>query len=430
MNNNKKVIVRNVMSLFFLFPVILFGKVFTLNDCIEMAEKNNFSLKRNRENISLSQAQNVLSYSEMLPYINVRSSVTRNSSVYGTDPYNDIYSTNVSLSQTILDLSSIFDIKGSRLQVKRTLALYNAAVNGIEFSVSGFFYDFIKKRRLLHVNKLGFKEGEENLKKTKLMYDLGKISKADLLRAEVVKNQSELDMLKSSKDLELSRANLTYAIGLEPGMEFDVKEESVEVKTYSINDYNELFNVLKENNQEILAAGLSLSSSKTELKAAFCSYLPKLTLSSNYGYSADKFTMSKEEWDGNDSWNVGATISVPIFTGFSRGASVKQKKASLRMNEIGLDDIISTMGIELKKALLSMDVSQKTLVLAEKNLEKAELSYRMMQEKYDLGAATILDLINAEEDYEQAQVTQISAYYDLVLASFYVTNLLGESIIQ
>lgn len=414
--------------LIFFFPTILSGKIYTLNECIDMAVRNNFSVRKSGENISLSQAQNLLSYSDMLPYISASSSVTRSSTAFGLDPYSDTYSSNISLTQTVFDLSSIYDIRGSRIRVKESIALHNATVNETEFTVAGFFFDFLKKRKLLGVKELGFSESEENLRKTQLMYDVGTFSKVDLLRAEVVKNQSELDLLKSKKDVELSKANLAYVVGLNPDLEFDVKEDSFDIKRYNISDYDSLLERVNENNPEILSERLSVSRSKTQLSSSYSRYFPTLSIHGSYGYSGDKFTFSKEEWDEKDSWSVGASVSLPLFTGFSRAANVRQSRALLRSNELGLDDAIARKGIELKKALLAIDEAQKTFTLAEKNLEKAELSYRMMQEKYNLGAATILELIDAEQDYEQAQVTEISTHFDLLLASFYVKNLLGKRI--
>ncbi|MBA7637124.1 Outer membrane efflux protein BepC [subsurface metagenome] len=429
MNNYKHTIICRIL-IFVFFPTLLSGRIYTLNDCIDMAVRNNLSLRKTRESISLSQAQKLLSYSEMLPYISARSSVNRSSSIFGTEPYTDTYSSDISLNQTVFDLSSIFDIKSSRIDVKESNALYEAAVNEIEYAVAGFFYDLLKKKRLLSVKELGFRESEENLRKTRLMYDIGTVSKVDLLRSEVVKNQSELDLLMAEKDIELSKANLAYIIGLEPALEFDVKEESIEVKDYSINDYDALLERVKEENPEVLAERLSVSSGKAQLSSTYCKFLPKLSLSGSYGYSGDKFTFAKEEWDENDSWSVGASVTLPLFTGFSRSASIKQSKALLKMKELELSDAIAIKGIELKKALLAIDEAEKTFTLAEKNLEKAELGYRMTQEKYNLGAATILELIDAEQDYEQAQVTKISSYFDLLLATFYVTNLLGERIVD
>ncbi len=412
----------------FFFATTVTGKVFTLSECIDMGIKSNLTIKKNRENVTIAQAQNLSSYSEILPYVSARSSVTRNSSVLGTNPYTDTYSENFSFSQTVFDLSSIYDIKASKLQTKGSVASFNAIRNQIEFAIASTFFDFLRKKKILVVKELGFKESDENLKKTKVMLDIGIISKVDLLRSEVVKNQAELDVIKAKKDMEISRANLAYLIGIEPDMEFDVKEESLSIRDYNIEEYKELFRKTKENNPDIESNKFSVSKSKAQLSSSFCRYLPTLSIQGSYGYSGDKFTFSKEDWQENDSWSVGASVTLPLFAGFSRMGNVKQSRAIVRMSELELDDVVMQKGIELRKSLLAIDEAKKSLVLSQKNLEQADLSYRMMQEKYTLGAATILELMDTEQDYEQAQVTQISAYFDLLLASFYVTNLLGERI--
>jgi len=416
------------IALVFLFPAMVSGNVYTLKDCIDMAEKNNFSVLKSRENILIAQSQNLLSYSEMLPYANVNSSVTRNSSVFGIDPYTDTYSENISLNQTVLDISSIYDIRSSRIQVKESVSSFKAVRNEVEFSVASSFFDFLRKRKLLGVKELGFKESEENFRKANVMFDVGSISKLDLLRSEVVRNQSELDLLKAKRDMELSRENLAYLIGSEPGAEFDVKEESLLVKEYNMEDYEKLLGKIKESNPGIEASRLSILKSRAQLSSSYCKYLPKLSVQGSYGYSGDKFSFSKDDWQENDSWSIGTSVTLPLFTGFSRMANVEQNKTTVRIRELDLADAVAQKAIELRKSLLAMDEAKRSLALSGRNFEKANLSYRMMQEKYDLGAATMIELMDAEQGFEQAQVTQISAYYDYLLASFYVTNMLGERI--
>jgi outer membrane protein len=413
-----------------LFPSLSPGEELTLDECIHMAMENNFSVKEGRKNISLSQTQSLLNYSEILPYLSARSSVTRSSSDFGLDPYNDIYSTSVSVTQTIFDLSSAFSIKESRLKVKESMAQYQSIVRSVELLVAQCFYDYIKRQKFLVVKDLGLKESEENFRKTEVMYDVGTVSRIDLLRAEVVKNQSELDLLKAAKELEMAKVNLAYVTGLEPDLEFEVKEESTKVEDYSIGDYDSLFARMKKNNPDIGAQRLSVSAAKARLSSAYSDHLPTLSLSGSYGYSGDRFTLSQEEWDRDDSWSVGASVQLPLFTGFSRYASVRQSKISTGMEELGYREMVMDKGIELRKALLSMDEAEETYRLASKNLEKAELTYRMVKEKYDLGAADIVELIDAEQDYREAQVTKISSYFDMILASFYIKNLLGERIIK
>jgi outer membrane protein len=426
---NKRIyLIPFLFSLIIAFPLCAQPKTYSLKECIGLALRNSYLIRQSRESISLSEAQNLLGYSEMLPYVGAQSSVTRSSSTFGVDPYADMYATSISARQTVFDLPTLFNIRSSRSKVKERIALHEAALNSVEYTVAGYFYDLLSKRWFLEVRNLAFMEGEENLRKSQLMYDVGTISKIDLLRAEVAKNQSELDLLTAEKDLSLSKANLAYLIGIDPREDFDLKEDSAAVTEFRSSDYDSLLRQVLERNPEIIAERLSVSSGKDQLRAAYVSYVPTVSISGSYGYSGDKFTMDREEWDAHDSWSAGVSISLPLFTGFSRAANIKQTRASLTTQEIGLDDVIAQKEIDLKKALLTIDEAQLAFVLAEKNLEKAELSYRMVQEKYTLGAATIIELIDAERDYEQAQVSYISSYFDKVLASIAVSHLLGERI--
>ncbi|OQX52452.1 MAG: hypothetical protein B5M53_08445 [Candidatus Cloacimonas sp. 4484_209] len=217
----RKIFIKNYILLFIiLFPTIASAKIYTLTDCINLAKRNNFSIRKTAQNIAVTKAQYLSSYATILPNINATSSISRNSSILGDNMYNDTYSTNVSFNETVLDLPSIYRIKSLKKQLKGGIISYNAAASNLEISVANAFYDLLKKEKLLEVKKLGLSESEQNLKKTRLMYNLGTLSKVDLLRAEVIKNQSELDLLTAKKEKELSQANLIYLIGLQPDAEF------------------------------------------------------------------------------------------------------------------------------------------------------------------------------------------------------------------
>lgn len=417
-----------VLSLIVAFPLCARAKTYSLKECIGMALKNNHMVRQSKENISLSEAQNLLTYAEMLPYVSAQSSVTRSSSTFGADPYVDTYATSVSARQTVFDLSTLYQIRSSRTGVKESRALHDATLSSIEYTVASHFYDLLRRQWLLEVKALAFREGEENLRKSRTMYDIGTLSKIDLLRAEVIKNQAELDLLTAEKEFALSRANLSYLIGIDPEEEFDLGEDSTAVKEFESSAYESLLAAVVERNPEIVAERLSASGRKDQLRAACFRYLPTVSVSGSYGYSGDRFTMDPDAWDAHDSWSAGVTLSLPLFTGFSRAAAIKQAKASVAIQELALNDMIAMKEIELKKALLTIEEAKKTYMLAEKNLEKAELSYRMVQEKYALGAATIIELIDAEQDYEQAQVSYIASHFDRILASIAVSHLLGERI--
>ncbi|TET17422.1 MAG: hypothetical protein E3J78_07555, partial [Candidatus Cloacimonadota bacterium] len=240
MSKKKHSVYVIVFCFVFLCSHLLMGNTYTLHECVEMALRKNLTIRKSKENIFLSQASNLLSYAEMLPYINARSSVTRSSTTFGTDPYTDMYSTDISLSQSVFDLSTLFDVLASRSKVKESVSLHNAIVSEIEFMVAGYFFDFVKKKKLMNVKGLAFRESDGNLQKSRLMYDIGTISKIDLLRAEVIKNQSELDLLKAGKEFELARADLVFAIGLELETEIDVKEDTFAIELHSVVQYDSL----------------------------------------------------------------------------------------------------------------------------------------------------------------------------------------------
>ena len=81
---------------------------------------------------------------------------------------------------------------------------------------------------------------------------------------------------------------------------------------------------------------------------------------------------------------------------------------------------------EVNKAFLDIDIAKEQLNVARENVEAADEDLKISQEKYNLGAATILDLLTAQESLKGAQVSHIRAGFDLNLAVARLERAMGK----
>jgi len=81
---------------------------------------------------------------------------------------------------------------------------------------------------------------------------------------------------------------------------------------------------------------------------------------------------------------------------------------------------------EVKTAYLEIEQYKEKKSVAEENVDAAEEDLKITQEKYNLGAATILDLLDAQVSLKEAQVSVIQADFDLNLAVAKLENAMGK----
>ena len=112
-------------------------------------------------------------------------------------------------------------------------------------------------------------------------------------------------------------------------------------------------------------------------------------------------------------YSLNASFSLPIFNGFRReqqveSASVQQRDAanSLRTQELKVT-------ADVTAAYLSLTTSQQTVALQEQNVATARTVLSLAQERYRVGAISLVELVQARGDFEKAETDRINAVYEV-----------------
>jgi outer membrane protein TolC len=137
---------------------------------------------------------------------------------------------------------------------------------------------------------------------------------------------------------------------------------------------------------------------------------PRLDFSADYGWSV------RRPGDFLDrefkKWNVAVTLTVPLFDGWRVSSKVAQARAQRNkatQDRIALENRIR---LEARDSLDRLNVAREILEAAELNVEQAQQALDMTQANYGHGAATTLDVLDAQAALTQAESARIEALYD------------------
>jgi len=146
------------------------------------------------------------------------------------------------------------------------------------------------------------------------------------------------------------------------------------------------------NHPGLLASEQLLNSAKYGVRSAYGNYLPSLSLGLSKNWSADTWNRVKEFNSEDGQWTFSATLSIPIFQGFSRKSNVTSAKVSLNNARTSYYYAKNNVALGIKEAYLEIQRADQALQVAGENVEAAKEDMSLVQEKYNLGAATILEL--------------------------------------
>jgi outer membrane protein len=171
----------------------------------------------------------------------------------------------------------------------------------------------------------------------------------------------------------------------------------------------------------------SLAASRAALGASRAQWMP--SVSATWSQSWSRSTSSIRDtipWLGN--WNVGISLSYPIFNGFQRETAIATADANVISAEARQRDARLSLDASLTQSLAALDAAGAKIDIARASLDAAEEDLRMQRERYRLGTSTIVELLTSQAALNQAQAALVQARYDYLVARAQVEALVGHAL--
>jgi outer membrane protein TolC len=275
-------------------------------------------------------------------------------------------------------------------------------------------YDLLKAQKLAEVQERAVQRSIEQLETSQARYELGSASMSDFLKSKVQLGNDSLTLITRQNAIEIARAELNnyLALDVERPTEVDVE---LEFAPYPLPTADAITQAVA-NHPTVRARAYDLKRWGFELGNTQSTRLPTISLTASYGWVGTQFPNSLDEVTQSDTYSYGINISWRIFTGFSTSANVNQAKVAKHVAESELAQARRDVRLGIKTASLGVTEAGKRFRVAEDQVESAQEDLDIAQEKYNLGAATILDILVAQVNLSSAETDRIQAGYDWLLA--------------
>ena len=332
----------------------------------------------------------------------------------------------INATQMIWDGSFFIGLQAAKmLREKVEIDKSKAEIDVIEQVTKAYYLVLVNDTRigLLSANISNLRS---TLEETRTLYENGFAEKIDVSRLQVQLNNLNAEKKGVEQSVSASKHLLQMAMGMPVSEEIILSDELSSINfDYSENEVN---NFSFQERVEVQQINYLRELAKLDIKNVYSQYIPKVEFSAGWGRNTGSNDFS-DVWQG-DQWfsnaSIGVNISIPIFDGLRKKYTVQRKRVQLYTLDNQYKLLTNNLNQELLDARQALDVNLERLEVQEANLELAKEVNDITQEKYREGVGSNLEVLNADEDYKEAETNYLNALYQAIIAKVDLDKALGK----
>jgi outer membrane protein TolC len=184
----------------------------------------------------------------------------------------------------------------------------------------------------------------------------------------------------------------------------------------------------------VVAAEANAKAAAASVAASRAAYYPQIqasfsnTWSGPVGIGLDTVTNQQQYLTFRRQWQTRLSVSWPLFNGFSREGALSRAIVNRESAAAQADDQRRLASAQLTQQLAALQSTRSQINIAIASEAAADEALRVVQERYRLGAATIVDVLTAQVTLDQAQVNVVQTRLNFLVARAQLESLVGRSL--
>jgi outer membrane protein TolC len=284
------------------------------------------------------------------------------------------------------------------------------------------FFDALAAFQLVRVREASVRRAEEQLKVSVNKLRAGSATRSDTLRSRVTLGSANLDLTRAGADLATAEAGLARLVG-ETGR-IQAADDSAFYRVEPALDTVAIRAEAEAQSPLVRSTVAEADAARAGLSAAKSEYWPNLNLSANTSWNASR----TNDYDLLNQRQLSLGLRWNLFDRFDRELAIAQQSAGLDLADATAADAKRQVASELTAALAQLDAAQIQIDITQTSVVAATEDLRVQQERYRLGASTIVDVLTSQEALNQAEVDVVVARFDYLRARAQIEALIGRTL--
>ncbi|PZX57073.1 outer membrane protein [Algoriphagus ratkowskyi] len=409
-----------------------------LETAVSIALNNNLTLKRSELNQLANEATLLQNQGQRYPNLTAGGSTNFN---WGRsiNPATNLFETqrigNINLSAS--SNATVFNAGRINNTINQTKTIieqgyYNieATKNTITLNVINFYVNVVFNQEQVKIAENQLKTTQNQLERTTKLVDAGSLPYSDQLDLQSQLATNNVDLINARATLNNSMLSLAQALQIPFSSDFQIEKPQLDIDdTFMVSESSSsIFQTAVSTMPEIKAAELGVESANYDIKIAKSGYYPTIGLYANLGSNyVDIYDETfSNQIDFNFRQSAGLQLSVPLFSRMVNKSNVQRANVQKRLAEVSELEARNQLRQDIETAYTNALASEQSYQASLTRIASLEESFRISQQRFELGAINSVDFQIAQNNLFSAQSQLVYDKYTYIfrvkVLDFYLGN--------
>jgi outer membrane protein len=409
----------------------------TLSEAARLADRNAPQAVQARGQIRTANAARKSAYAAFIPSLSLSASTAKqlparertdqNSGLrIAADPWAQGQRFNASVD--LFNGSRFYDIRAASAQIGAAEAGELSGRYQVRLQVAQQYYASLAARESEEAAEAQLAQAAQQLRVAVAKVQARTATRSDSLRARIQVGQAQLALLNARTQRITADAQLTRLVASqEPVTAAPADTATARVEPLALPDSATLVRLV-EQGPAVQQARANVTAARAQSRAARAPYLPTVSVGYSTNVTGTTRNFAFVSGDPTQSGQLSFSLSYQLFNQWSREEGVVRAdiaednaEATLRDARLGAQQqLVAALGT-LRLAEQQAEIQAATVVASEEDL-------RVQQQRYELGAATLLDVLTSQTQLVNARTALIQARLDARVARAQIEALIGRDL--
>jgi len=398
----------------------------TLDNCLKLALGNNPQINSAFQDILASDARIKQVWANFFPTVSWQTGYTRLRQLQLSDAlgqsleYNYYLLGQISLQEMLYD----FGVTQNQATIRKLdyegyKKTFEAVVNDVIYQTKDAYYNVLYAYENRRVAQDTVEKYQLFYNQAKAFYLTGENPKVDVTIAETNLSNAKLKLIQADNAVNLAIAKLNNVMGIPYIEKYDINDR-LQYKPVNMS-FEQAIDTARESRPELKLAEIKVEGVNQTVKLTKKSFFPTITLEGQYQRGG-------KSWNSNYGFNFGGYLTFPTINAMLIRNEIKEAKYLYDRELANARNTQNSIYLEIQNAYLKLEEKRNQLPVAILGVKQSKENYELSYGRYRVGEASPTELKDAENSYEQAQLTYYTALYEYNSARAALEKAIGKNI--